>query len=166
MSTGITPVGDPVDVQRRNDLVADWAHRRKEAGLSRADVARFLGQGRTAPGQFEDRRPADPHITLLIKYGSALGLKPVIVLRGVAYPRTPAPDALLAGGFVGAAAVAELNAARVHLGLTRAGVARSSRIAKVVLFRLEDDRHEPRLSTLQRYARALGGWIETRWEPC
>ncbi|MCL4554602.1 MAG: helix-turn-helix domain-containing protein [Actinobacteria bacterium] len=62
--------------------------------------------------------------------------------------------------------VRELLAARVHAGLTQKEVAASMGTTKSAVSRLEGSgKHSPKVSTLKKYARAVGCDVEIRLVP-
>lgn len=164
MTVRTTEATDP-DAPARAALMDEFRVRRRAAGIGQKPLARHLGVAESTPGHFEKRRPANPLISSLVRYGEAVGLRLVLTLEGVEAPDPPAAATFLAMGFVGAAAHARLVAARAHLGLTQEEVSRRAGGRSRKAFCLfEGDDHEPHLATLQQYARALGGRYSARWE--
>lgn len=143
----------------------EFRARRRAAGIGQKTLARHLGMNPSSPGHFESRRPANPLISSLVRYGEAVGLQLVLTLHGLEAPEPPEAAAFEALGYVGAAAHARLVAARKHLGLTQEEVSRRAGVRSRKAFCLfEGGDHEPHLATLQQYARALGGRFDARWE--
>jgi transcriptional regulator with XRE-family HTH domain len=164
MSVRMTVPTDLEDATARDDLMAQYTHRRLELGVTFRQIAHCLGLADTSPAYFEQRRPANPLISSLVRYGHVLDVRPVLTLEGVEAPTPAAVGTLLALGYVGAAALTRLIGARQHLGISKEGLSKRAGLSLKAVGLLERDDHEPHLATLQHYARALGGRLTARWE--
>lgn len=164
MTRRTTMPTDTEDVAVRDALIVEYAALRVQAGISQREVARVLNVCYSTPYHFETRRPSNPLISSLVRYGEILNVKPVLTLHGLHAPVPAAVGPLLACGYVGAAALAQLIAARQHLGITRERMSLRAGLTPRAVGLLERDDHEPHLATLQGYARALGGRLSARWE--
>lgn len=142
----------------------DYTALREASGISMKSVARALGVNKSAPGSWEQRRPANPLVSSLVRYGEAVGIRPVLTVDGVDAPPPATVPALLACGYVGAACLAWLVAARQHLGVGHRELAARAGLSPRAVYLMERDDHEPHLGTLQGYARVLGGRLTARWE--
>ncbi len=161
----VNHLGHPDDIAARDALLDDFTRRRLAMRVSKRSLAKALEVDRNAVTSFEQRRPANPKVSTLVRYSEPLNLRLVLELRGVDVEPPPEATAMLACGYVGAAMLATLVAGRRRSGLTQPQLAAHadgwswSAVAGV-----EQEDAEPHLSTLQRYARALDGQLNARWE--
>jgi predicted transcriptional regulator len=162
-SVGFTP--HPDDRARLEALVDDLAARRQARGFSQRHLAAAVGVTHAALYYLECRRPANPLVATLQRYGDPLRVALQIHLDGLPLPdRSPAVAALAAGGYLGSATTAYLRQVREHLGLRRTDVQAAHGWKWSSLAALENCDREPLLSTIQRYARCLGGQALPVWE--
>ncbi len=154
------------DVDERNALLDAYVAQRKTAGAGVRSVAKALGVERNAVRSFEQRRPPNPHISTLVAYGEVLGLRLVLELHDLELSSSAAVRALEAGGYPGSAMLQRLVEGRKTLRVTQRMLAAAAADGWTWSAVADLERHdrEPRLKTLQRYARGLGGRLEMRWE--
>lgn len=171
----ITPDLHPGDAAHRRDLVAELRALRIDACLSYADVASASYVHRTTGGHFE-RDEQCHHIVTVQRYTRAVGHVADLVLHGIVAPATANvrtyaavaassrdPEAVDAA--TRSLCIARLTAARRSCGLTRTALGTRMGITGDAVHRIEAERYEPLLSTYQRYARALGGWLTVELRP-
>lgn len=152
------------DAAARVELIDAYRRIRIDGGYSLRAVARALQVWKTTPADFERSTSVNPLVSTLARYGEVIGIKPVLTLEGVEARVPPAVEALKVCGYVGAAMLTQLIAAREFLGLSVLQVTDDAGMTKKALWLVERDDHEPQLGTLQRYARGLGGRLDARWE--
>ena len=155
----------PDDVVLRNRLADEMIANRHAAGLSQSQLAELVGVRDGSVYAVERNRPANPRVSTLVEYAHPARRRLVLELCDVVdLEPLPAEQALLAGGYVGAAMVAHLRRWREHAGISRKDIEAQHGWKWYSLAALEYGDREPYLSTLQRYARVLGGRLDARWE--
>lgn len=153
------------DEEARNTLIEDFVARRQAMGIGARPLAEALQVRRNSVRTLERRRPFDARVSTLTAYGEPLGLKLVLDLTGVEVQRPPAAEALHACGYIGSALLLALIEHRRASGLIRRHLAEAAGgWSATAVADVERHDREPYLSTLQRYARGLGGRLEARWE--
>ena len=155
----------PDDRAAVESLIAEFVARRHVCGFSTRELAEQLGVLRASVTTLEVRKPANPRVDTLQAYAEPLSLRLRLELSDLPEVEpTSAVRALLAGGFLGTAMVAQLRLIREHNHWTRPQVQARSGWNWSSIAAFENCDREPHLSMLQRYARALGGRLIPSWE--
>jgi transcriptional regulator with XRE-family HTH domain len=171
----MTPPRHAVDLHNRRHLIATLRNLRLRHGMSQQDIADDLYLTHGAVSRFE-RKTDNPMIHTVQRYARALDHRLVMYLVGIAGTaanQTADPTTQAAGQSPGqidracrsqpdrgdnhatATLLAQLVAARHALGLRQRDVADRMGTTHSAVCDLETDPRAPRLSTYQRYARAL-----------
>jgi DNA-binding XRE family transcriptional regulator len=146
-------------------LVDEFIARRYDRGLSHRDLAAECGVSHASVYYVERRRPANPLVRTLQDYAAPLDYGLCFDFDGLPYvDPSPAVSALFAGGYLGTAAISYLRQIREHLGITRMQIQEAHGWNWSSLAACENSDHEPLVSTIQRFARCLGGRAIPRWE--
>jgi ribosome-binding protein aMBF1 (putative translation factor) len=131
---------------------------RYDAGWSSGYLARHLGLVRETVTSFETYPSANSEISRYDRHAAPFGFRTYLETEGLdGYGETPYSAVMDAAGDIGAAEVARLHAYRLHAGLARLDVARLLGVHPSVLLKLEEHRSPPKLASVQRLARILGG---------
>ncbi len=163
------------DVAARLKLIRDLAAIRVAAGLSGRDLGGRLGVTGGAIHHLE--RTTNPWVGTVQRYARSLNHVATFELRGLADPGDPAAtlwrDMAAAardhGGadtYRRAALVATLAAARRAANLLQVDVAARLGVSHVSVSQLERcGRDDHAVAMVQRYARAIGGWLHLELQP-
>lgn len=155
----------PDDREALESLIDQFTAHRRSRGVSDRVIARALGVGMAALWYLENRRPANPLVATLQAYGEVAGLVLLIDLEDLPdVTPSPAVVSLRAAGYLGTASIAYLRQAREALGWSRNRIQAEQGWKWSSLAGLENRDAEPLVSSVQRYARCLGGRAIPRWE--
>jgi transcriptional regulator with XRE-family HTH domain len=152
------------DMTTRNRLIDELASRRTTLGMSQRELAETLRVTRNSVMTLEKQRPANPRVDTLLTYAQPLHLALRIGVDGLPDVACPMADLLYAGGFLGQSVTARLRAIREHIGVSRKRLEAEHAWNRSALAAFENTMSPPMLAQLQRYARALGGRLDARWE--
>lgn len=160
----------PDDLQARHTVLAALRTLRHAQHMSMADVAEQLGVNEKAV-HLNEKKLHDPRIARLQAHLRALNHR--LRMRPIFDPDLPAdrttalfahladaePDSVHADSHHRSAVLRHLVARRRWLDLTAQQVSASIDRSPSLISRIEMETKEPMLSSYQRYARALGGWL-------
>ncbi len=150
----------PADLRHRQHLIATLRGLRLTHGMTQQDIADDLYVTHGAISRLE-RKADNPQILTIQRYARALDHRVAMRLGG-----TPAVGGIDPGDdHATSNLLAELVATRHTLGLRQKDIADRLGITHSAVCDLETDPREPRLSTYQRYARALGTRLMCRIIP-
>ncbi len=173
-----TPDPHPDDRAARLALIAQLRTIREQAGLSRTDLAQHLGITYATIAQRETKG-GNQLIHTTQAHARALGVRVVMtpqldpglpehpttaVLRAMA---DGDPDPGMADSYHRSVVLHTMVAHRRWLCVSARAFAERLGLARGAggLSEMEAETHPPLLSTYQRYARALGGWLELDLQP-
>lgn len=155
------------DRRHRNSIAATLRRIRLDLGMEQSNVAEELCVTPNAVSCVERGKTADPIVETLQRYARALDHRVVFRLEvGTAVTKIGShPEATDAQ--VRCEVVHALAAARRAAGMTQAAVAASMGVhfSAVSIFEASNRGHAPKLGSLQRYARALGGRLTAQIIP-
>lgn len=152
------------DMFVRNRLVDELSSRRTALGISQRGLAQALGVTRNSVMTVEKQRPANPKVATLVTRGEPLRMRLHLALAGLPEVACPHADLLLACGFLGESMAVRLRAVREHLDISRRRFEAEHGWKWSSLAAFELAHSTPMLAQLQRYARALDGSLDARWE--
>lgn len=158
----------PIDTRSRRKLVTDLRTTRRRLGLRQIDVAEDLHVTLNAVARFEQAVNGDPYLPTAQRYARAVGhavrfrLCHLDVTELPAYPHLPPheQDARHRSDLR-----TQLVATRRALRLTHPEVGERMGVSASAVSKMETAAREACLSTFQRYARALGGYLQMRVTP-
>jgi transcriptional regulator with XRE-family HTH domain len=155
----------PDDREAVEALIDEFTARRVARGVTYRGLADAAGVTKASIWYLECRRPANPIVRTLQTYGGAIELDLHIDLLDMpAVEPSAAVRAFRAGGYLGTATITFLRQIREHRGITRIDIERDHGWRWSSLAGVENTDQEPHVSTIQRFARVLGGRAVPRWE--
>lgn len=152
----------PSDHAVRNDLGEQLRTLRRDLGFTAAEVGERLLLGESAVFTFEKRMHINPTIRNVQRYARALDRTIRLQLRELDMPRLRVgyhADAEAADRSHRLALLNQMLDVRERDGITQARIGAHMGIGFNGVSSIEGFFSEPRLTTYQRYARALGGWL-------
>lgn len=169
----------PDDEAARRQLQADYTAARNAARMSHADVGAKLNISSSGAANFQNDNRADPMAATVQRYARAIGCQFTLRLEGLEHLGEPPHDAT--SKMLDALAdrgdpqradelhlwrfVALLVRTRNQLKLRQVDIAAALGCSPSAVKQIELDGKSPRLSTLMRYARALGGRVTLHLDP-
>lgn len=153
------------DIRHRRWLLAKLRQIRLDLGVTLANIGDELHVTPDAVSHWEQRATVTPYILSVQQYARAIDHAAVLQIIGLdvpVLPLDPHRPAKQADAAHRDAVFNQLLDIRKTLGLTQRVLGARMGITSSSVYHFEEGEHEPRLSSYQRYARALGGRLVVR----